>query len=64
VHWGPLPAQPLKGIKLHMSIKLIVLVLPTNQCLSIKKHAIHNMHRLTWGPMLMPMMLLRRPWLI
>ena len=28
----------------------IVLVLPKNHCLSIKTHAVHNIHRLTWGP--------------
>jgi hypothetical protein len=28
----------------------IVLVLPKNHCLSIKTHAVHNIHRLAWGP--------------
>ena len=40
-----------------MSIKLNIYLLywyfQQSQCLSIKKHAIYNIHRLTWGPMLL-----------
>ena len=48
-----IPAQTLTGIKLWMFIKLNILIwywnIQQNQCLYIKKHVVHNIHRLTWG---------------
>ena len=53
---GPLPKQPLTGIKLIFDkIKhiFIILIFPTKSVFkNIKKHAIHNIHRLAWGLML------------
>jgi len=53
---GPLPTQPLTatGIKLSiiLNIYLLYWYFQQNQCLNIKKHAIHNIHRLAWAPML------------
>jgi hypothetical protein len=54
VHLGPLPTQPLTGIKYKRSIKLNIYVLywyfQENHCLCIKRHAVYNMHKLTWSP--------------
>jgi len=47
----PTSTQPLTGIKLQMSIKLNIKLLhlyfQQNQFSYIKKHAIHNKHRLS-----------------
>ena len=47
---GYLPTQPLTGIKRKWSIKLNLCILywylQQNQCLNIKTHAVHNIHRL------------------
>ena len=58
---GPIVTQPLIGIQLLMSIKLnidihIVLVITTKSLFKNKnkKHAEHNIHKLVWGPMLVP----------
>jgi hypothetical protein len=51
---GPLPTQPLTGIKCNWSIKLNIYLLywyfQQNQCLTIKRHAVHNIHISAWGP--------------
>jgi hypothetical protein len=51
----PLPTQPLTGIKMKMVNKskhiFIVLVLPTKSVFKRwSKYAVHNIHRLVWGP--------------
>ena len=56
---GPLPKQPLTGIKLIFNkIKhiFIILVFPTKSVFKNikKKHAIHNLHRLAWAPTQLP----------
>jgi hypothetical protein len=35
---------------IKLNIIFIVLALPPKQCLNIKTHAVHNIHRLAWGP--------------
>ena len=51
---GPLPTQPLTGIKIYKwSIKLYIYLLhwysQKNQRLNIKKQAVRNIYRLAWG---------------
>ena len=35
---------------IKLNLIFIVLALPPKQCLNIKTHAVHNIHRLAWGP--------------
>ena len=53
---GPISTQPATGIKLEMSIGLNINLLywyfQQNQCLNIKKDAVHNIDILSWGPIL------------
>jgi hypothetical protein len=37
------------SIKLNIHVYLLYLHFQQNQCLNIKKHAVHNIHRLAWG---------------
>ena len=59
----PMPIQPLTGVKLQMSIELNINLLhryfQQDACLNIKKHAVHNIHRLPWGPGQLPSVLMR-----
>ena len=54
LYYRPILTQPLKEIKLQMSIELNINLLhwyfQQNQHLSIEKHAIYNIHRLSLGP--------------
>jgi hypothetical protein len=35
--------------QLELNRNLLYWYFQENQCLNIKKHAVHNIHRLTWG---------------
>jgi hypothetical protein len=41
------------SMSIELNIYLLYWYFYQNQCSSIKKHAVHNIHRLTWAPRLM-----------
>ena len=56
MHGGPIPTQPLTGVHvdklsiyLFNVIYLLYWYLQQNPCLNIKKDAVHNIHRFSWG---------------
>ena len=53
---GSISTQPLTEKKMETSIGLNINLLywyfQQNQCLNIKKQAVHNIHILSWGPIL------------
>jgi hypothetical protein len=47
---GPISTQPFTTVNVdQIKTYLLYWYFQQNQCLSIKKHAVHNIHRLTWG---------------
>ena len=51
VHWGHNHSkEEICKWSIKLNIYLLYLDFQQNQCLNIKKHAVHNIHRLAWGP--------------
>ena len=50
MHRGPTYRTTRRNKNLKLNHIFIVFVLPSKLVLNIKKHGVHNIHRLAWGP--------------